>query len=36
LLVLAAGLLTMTAPWLMQASALHGVLSALGCRALPT
>lgn len=36
LLVLAAGVLTMTAPWLMQAPALHGVLSALGCRSLPT
>ena len=30
--VLVAGLLTLTAPLLMQAPALHGVLSALGCR----
>ena len=35
LLVLVAGLVTLTAPWLMQVPALHGVLSALGCRALP-
>ena len=34
-LVLAAGLLTITAPWLMQVPALHGVLVALGCRPLP-
>ena len=30
-LVLAAGLLTIAAPWLMQVPALHGVLVALGC-----
>lgn len=30
--VLAAGLLTMSAPWLMQIPALHGPLAALGCR----
>ena len=35
LLVVAAGLLTLTAPWLMQVPALHGVLAALGCRSLP-
>lgn len=35
LLVLVAGLITLTAPWLMQVPALHGVLSALGCRTLP-
>ena len=35
LLVLVAGLVTLAAPWLMQVPALHGVLSALGCRALP-
>ncbi|WP_293765628.1 sulfite exporter TauE/SafE family protein [Stenotrophomonas sp.] len=29
--ILAAGLLTIAAPWLMQVPALHGVLSALGC-----
>lgn len=34
-LVLAFGLLTIAAPWLMQVPALHGVLSALGCRPLP-
>ena len=32
--VLLAGLVTLAAPWLMQVPALHGVLSALGCRAL--
>lgn len=32
--VLAAGLLTMTAPWLAQSSALHGLLESLGCRSL--
>jgi sulfite exporter TauE/SafE len=32
-LVLIAGLVTIAAPWLMQVPALHGVLSALGCRA---
>jgi sulfite exporter TauE/SafE len=31
LLVLAAGLLTIAAPWLMQVPALHGLLQALGC-----
>ena len=30
--VLLAGALTIAAPWLMQVPALHGVLSALGCR----
>ncbi|SKA04672.1 hypothetical protein SAMN02745674_01697 [Lysobacter spongiicola DSM 21749] len=30
-LVLAAGLLTIASPWLMQVPALHGVLAALGC-----
>ncbi|MFT4178403.1 MAG: sulfite exporter TauE/SafE family protein [Thermomonas sp.] len=35
LLVLGAGLLTIAAPWLMQVPALHGVLTALGCRSLP-
>ena len=35
-LVLAAGLLTMSAPWLMQSPALHGLLSALGCQPLST
>lgn len=34
-IVLAAGLLTLLAPWLMQVPALHGVLAALGCRTLP-
>lgn len=33
-LVVAAGLLTLAGPWLMQVPALHGVLSALGCRSL--
>ncbi|TDR39976.1 hypothetical protein DFR29_11427 [Tahibacter aquaticus] len=31
-LVLSAGVLTMTAPWLLQVPALQGVLGALGCR----
>ncbi|MGO1892347.1 MAG: sulfite exporter TauE/SafE family protein [Luteimonas sp.] len=31
LLVLAAGLLTLASPWLMQVPALHGILTALGC-----
>jgi sulfite exporter TauE/SafE len=31
MLVLVAGLLTLSAPWLMQVPALHGVLAALGC-----
>ena len=35
-LVLLAGVVTVAAPWLMQMPALHGVLSALGCRTLPT
>ena len=34
-LVLVAGVLTMTAPWLMQVPALHGLLAALGCQPLP-
>ena len=34
-LVLAMGLLSIAAPWLMQVPALHGVLAALGCRPLP-
>jgi len=34
LLVLASGTLTLAAPWLVHASALHGVLAALGCRSL--
>ena len=33
-LVIGAGLLTLAGPWLMQVPALHGVLSALGCRSL--
>lgn len=32
--VLLAGVVTIAAPWLMQVPALHGVLSALGCRPL--
>ena len=35
LLVLAAGLLTLLAPWLMQVPALHGLLQAMGCGSLP-
>jgi sulfite exporter TauE/SafE len=35
LLVLGSGLMTLAAPWLMQLPAMHGVLSALGCRSLP-
>jgi hypothetical protein len=31
ILVLAAGLLTLASPWLMQIPALHGALTALGC-----
>ena len=31
MLVLAAGMVTLAAPWLLQVPALHGVLSALGC-----
>ena len=34
-LVIASGLLTIAAPWLMQLPVLHGVLEALGCRSLP-
>ncbi len=34
-LLLAAGLLTIAAPWLMQTPVLHDVLAALGCRPLP-
>lgn len=34
-LVLASGLLTLAAPWLLHAPALHGALVALGCRSLP-
>lgn len=36
LVILAAGLLTMTSPWLMQWPALHPLLSALGCMPLGT
>lgn len=36
LLVIAAGALTLLAPWLMQVPALHGLLAALGCRTLPS
>lgn len=35
LLVVASGLLTLAAPWLMRLPAMHGVLVALGCRSLP-
>ena len=35
LLVIASGLLTIAAPWLMHMPALHGLLQALGCRSLP-
>ena len=35
LLVLAAGLLTLAAPWLMQVPALHPVMAALGCTPWP-
>ncbi len=34
-LVMAAGLLTVAGPWLMQVPALHGPLAAMGCRPLP-
>jgi uncharacterized protein len=34
-LVLAAGVLTLTAPWLMRVPALHSLLAALGCGSLP-
>ena len=33
--VLLAGLVTITAPWLMKVPALHAVLSALGCQPIP-
>jgi sulfite exporter TauE/SafE len=33
--VLAAGVLTIASPWLMQHPALHGILAALGCQPLP-
>lgn len=33
--VLTAGVLTLSAPWLMHVPAMHAVLSALGCRTLP-
>lgn len=35
LALLAAGLLTLAAPWLAAVPALHGLLAALGCRTLP-
>jgi uncharacterized protein len=35
-LVLALGLLTIAAPWLMQVPALHDTLAALGCQPLPS
>lgn len=35
LLVIAAGILTLAAPWLMRVPALHGILAMLGCRSLP-
>lgn len=35
LVVLAAGLMTLAAPWLMTVPALHGALAALGCQPLP-
>ena len=35
MIVLLAGVLTLAAPWLMKAPALHAVLSALGCQTLP-
>ena len=35
MLVLMAGLMTLTAPWLMQVPALHSLLGALGCSSLP-
>lgn len=34
MLLLLAGVLTLLAPWLMQVPAMHGLLSALGCRSL--
>lgn len=34
LMVLASGVLTLAAPWLLQVSVLHDVLDALGCRSL--
>ena len=35
MLVIASGLLTIAAPWLMRMPAMHGLLAALGCRSLP-
>ena len=35
LLVIASGLLTLAAPWLMQVPAMYGLLATLGCRSLP-
>jgi sulfite exporter TauE/SafE len=35
MLVLVAGMTTLTAPWLMQVPALHSLLGALGCSTLP-
>ena len=35
LMVVASGVLTLAAPWLLHVPALHGVLDALGCRSLP-
>lgn len=34
LMVVASGVLTLSAPWLLRVPALHGVLDALGCRSL--
>lgn len=34
-LIAGAGIVTIAAPWLMQVTALHGVLAALGCAPLP-
>ncbi len=36
LMVIAAGLTTLAAPWLIHLPALHGLLTALGCRSLPS
>ena len=35
MIVLLTGVVTVAAPWLMKAPALHGILSALGCQPLP-
>ena len=35
LMVMASGVLTIAAPWLMQLPAMHSLLEALGCRSLP-